>query len=478
MIRSFWRDSVVYTAGTLVTRGLGLLLLPLYTRVLSPAQFGVLELVITAGVLVNLVVPMETSQAMARLWNERPPGSARRALAGTGLTFALVAYAIFALLAWVFDAALVGALNDPAAEVAMVHAGAAFIACNGLLLTLQGQFRSALRPRSFAFASVSYAALVLVGMGLFVGQDGVGVARVLWLQAAAAALVAAACLLSLRDEVAWGIDRSELGRMLDYSLPLVPAGLAMFATVNAHRFMLGWLGSLEQVGLFGLASRVASVATLVLIGVQTSLTPLIYAHHEDPVMPVKLARLFEFFWSASLLVCLALNAFAAELMALVGRPAYAEAAGLLVWLAPAALLSQMYMFAPGISLAKKSGHQLALTGASATAGLALSAVLIPHFQAAGAAAATCVAAGLFLAGWWWIGQALYPLPVRAGRLSGVTLAYVGLSVAMACTSGEGGQRTPWWIGTGSMVLLLALVVMAGLLDVRLLARPRTEPGRV
>ncbi|HSW21367.1 MAG TPA: oligosaccharide flippase family protein, partial [Burkholderiaceae bacterium] len=82
MIRALWRDGVVYAAGTILSRGIALLLLPLLTRVLSPSEYGALDMIVTCGVLINLIVPLETSQALARFWNERGEGEPRRRLAG------------------------------------------------------------------------------------------------------------------------------------------------------------------------------------------------------------------------------------------------------------------------------------------------------------------------------------------------------------------------------------------------------------
>ena len=47
----------------------------------------------------------------------------------------------------------------------------------------------------------------------------------------------------------------------------MPAGIAVFATLNLHRFVLNAYAPLEAVGHFGLAARLGGVATLVLIGV-------------------------------------------------------------------------------------------------------------------------------------------------------------------------------------------------------------------
>ncbi|HEU5295316.1 MAG TPA: lipopolysaccharide biosynthesis protein [Burkholderiaceae bacterium] len=463
MIGALWRDGAVYALGTIVSRGLGLLLLPLYTRALAPDSFGLLDLIVTTGVLANLVVPLETPQAVARLWNERAAGDGRRRLAATGLTFAAMGYTLFVATGLMFAPMIAALLSTRGDAPAAVRAGVVLVAANGLMLVLQGQFRYALRPRAYATVGVAYSLLMLAGMAVLVMTQRASVSSVLWLQAAAAAVVAVGCAWTLRRDIGWNLDRAELRAMLHYALPLVPASLAVFATLNLHRYVLNSLGTLEQVGLYGLASRLASVATLVLIGVQSALTPLIYVHHAEPDTPANLARLFEAFWGLSLLACLALAVFGPELLALLAPGDYAGAAPLVLWLAPAALLAQMYIFAPGIPLAKKTHWQLALTVASGALGLVLALWLVPHWQAVGAAVSTCAASGQFFAAWLAMGQRLYRLPLRWAPLVAATMAYL-VAAAMAAQLVGWAMGVAAWAAKATLLMaMLAATVAVGLL---------------
>lgn len=472
MIRQLWRDGLVYAAGTILSRGLGLLLLPLYARTLDPAGFGLLDLIVTTGVLANLIVPMETPQAVARFWNDCKTDEARRRLAGTALCFALVGYGLFALIGMLAAGPLARTLMGGGEQAQALRAGALFIAFNGLMLMLQAQFRWELRPRAFAAASIAYGLLTLGGLAALAASGSATVTHVLAMQALASALVAAACLGGLRGRFAWRVDAVELRRLLRYSLPLVPAGVAVFATVYLHRFVLGAQATIDEVGLFAMASRVAALATLVLIGVQSALTPLIYAHHAEPQTPARLARLLEAFWSLALLVCLALNIMGPALLALLTAPAYARAAPLLVWLAPAALMSQMYIFSPGIPLAQKTHWQLLLTLAAAALGLMLDLLLIPRFGAVGAAVAGCLAAALFFGAWLAAGQHLYPLPLRWLRLAGATLIFCWVSWALGAGAlgGRPDESAAW---SWALRLALLLACAAGLWAAGLLRPPRT-----
>jgi O-antigen/teichoic acid export membrane protein len=251
------------------------------------------------------------------------------------------------------------------------------MAFNALFMQLQNQFRWELRPRAYATVSVLYATLVLllgVGMGWTLGLVGV-----LGGQAVAAALAAAASLWLLRSSLAWQVDRAHLGRMLRFSLPLVPAGLAVFASFYVNRLLLNGFVTLDEVGVFSVALRLAGLTTLLIVGLQGALTPLVYIHHRDPGVPAQLARLFESFVGLALLVCLLMSLFARELIASLVTPEYAAAGELLPWLAPAALLAQMYIFAPGIAIERKTGWQLALSTTSAALSTGLNWLFIERW---------------------------------------------------------------------------------------------------
>lgn len=467
MIGALWRDGAIYAAGSILARGIALLMLPLYTRVLAPADYGALDLIVTCGVLVNLVVPLETAQALARFWNEREAGEPRRRLAGTAWSFTLAGYALFAAVTLPLAGPIAHALLGDVRFSGALRAGLAFIAVNGLFLLLQNQFRWELRPRAYAAVSVLYALLTMVLVAAFALGLGAGLEGVLWAQFAAAALCTLLSLWWLRGTLALVLHRADLAEMLRFSLPLVPAGIAVFASFYINRLMLNALATLDDVGQFGIASRLAGMVTLVLVGIQGALTPLIYAHHHEPETPARLARLFEGFVAVALVACLAIGLFGRELIATFATADYASAAPLLIWLAPAALLAQMYIFAPGIAIAKKTTWQLLITLGSAVLGAALNVVLIPIAGPAGAALATLAAAVLFFGAWLAASQKLYPLPLRGAALAVATALFVLVALATPALDAALGAGPVAWAAKLALLSVMSLSMFPlGLLRVQ------------
>ena len=65
MIREFIKSSSVYSVPSLISQGISFLLIPIYTRILNPSDYGFLDLIIVFATLANLTVPLQISQGLA-----------------------------------------------------------------------------------------------------------------------------------------------------------------------------------------------------------------------------------------------------------------------------------------------------------------------------------------------------------------------------------------------------------------------------
>jgi O-antigen/teichoic acid export membrane protein len=198
---------------------------------------------------------------------------------------------------------------------------------------------------------------------------------------------------------------------------------------------------------------------LLIVGLQSALTPLIYAHYREPETPAHLARIVEGFVFVAFGCCLVLGLFAWEILTVFAEPRYLPAAALIMALAPATLLGQMYIFFPGIAIARKTHHQLVIFVITAIGSLGANWLLIGAFGLAGAVVATLLSAMLFIGLWIWASQRLYPLPVRWMRMALICLLFAGAG-ASGLAIYEAGL--PPLVSSLSRLALLAVFTVAGL----------------
>lgn len=473
MIRDTLRDSLVYGLASLLSKGLAIFLLPIYTRVLTTRDYGAYDLLLTLGTLANLIVALEISQGLARYWADAKDQDGRRKMASTALWFSAGMYGLFLVFGLVFSAPLSRWLLGAEGFLPAFQLGLGFIAINGIYYLLLNQFRWELRSKAYAVASLAFAFATLVFAVIFCFWLDMGLEGVMLSQLLAACCVVGLSWWLLTSSFTWDFDVRSLRRMLAFSAPLVPAGLAIFISLYVNRVALSHFASLDEVGLFGIASRLAGVAGLIMVGIQSALTPLVYQHFQEPETPARIARLFNWFLAVAMAASLGLTLAAEKLLLIFATPEYMAAASLVAYLAPALLLSQMYIFAPGIAIRKKTHWQLWVAILAAGVSMLGNWLLVPRWGSAGAAVATLLSALVFFAAWVGVSQRLYRIPYAWGRIALATLAFaacVGLGLAL-----DAAGASSWAALSGKVVLsavLVSAIMGCGLVapaDVRALA---------
>lgn len=426
MLRQFVRDSAIYGVSSLLSRGIALLLLPFYTRVLAPSDYGIIDILTVLTTLVNVTIALEISQGLARHFPEARRRSEQIAYASTALWFTVGVYTLFAAIALASAPALAQWILESGERTAVFRAAVLSMWANGIFLLVLNQLRWRLQPKLYAITNVAFT-LVSIGLtvvmvlvvkigviGVFLGQfvGGIG----------GAALALYFARQSYRPVFDWG----KCKEMLRFSVPLVPSSAGVFVTLYVDRIAVKELLSLADLGLFGVGYRIASIIGLVMVGFQTSLTPLIYTHYRNPDTPHELARIFRSFVAFALLTMLALAMLSREIIMFLTTPEYYHAYMVVPLLAPAMLLSGMYIFAPGLNISKRTAMMAAINIASAILNTVLNIALIPVLSIRGAALATLLSTAATFSAYMMYSQKLYFVPHSWGRLGASVLVAVGI----------------------------------------------------
>jgi len=409
MIRTLFRDSIIYTIPLLVSRGIAIFLVPLYTRVLSPGDYGVLDMLMTFGILVNLTVPLEISQGVARHYVDEEVPQKKVQYASTAFWFTVFSYTFFLVVTIFLAPLLAKVIIGRDGLDSIFRLGMGYIWANGIFYLVQNQFRWELRSKQYAICSLLLTLAtafisVVLAYGLNWGLDGL-----LWGMLGGAIAGCVYGISQLRESFQLVFNFERLKEMLIFSLPLVPSGIAVFVNQYIDRLMINYFLTLDSLGLYGVGFRIASISWLVMVGFQGALTPLIYTNYRSPDTPEQIARIFRSFLFFALMLFYFLSVFANETLRLLTTSEYYAASELVVLLVPAILLSNMYIFAPGIFIAKKTHLTLWINVAGALAHACLNYVLIPRFGIQGAGLATLFGHMLVFIAYLYFSQKLYPV---------------------------------------------------------------------
>jgi O-antigen/teichoic acid export membrane protein len=414
MIRDFIRHSAAYTFANLFSRGtvvIWLLVLPAY---LSIADYGALGVLTTVGALFNVIVPLEVTQALARY----APGAdqrERRELASSAWKFTLAMTLCTAALGLALCGPLTRLGLGGEANVSIVQLALVWLIFNCAFYFVQAQQRWEFRSVEFVIASLIFSIVTLTSsLGLAAAMQR-PLAGVVIGQALGAAAGFGYGFSRMKGSIDGQFSGRILRKLLAFSLPLVPASLAIIASTYANRLILVRMLGLEDVGLFTWATQLAAIPSITVVGIQAALTPLVMKNLGDPATPIRLARWFETIFAIELCICVALVIGAPFLIALLGYRQFSAAPPLVALAAPGLLFLQLYVFFPGFAVARRTDLQLVVSLISG-ASVLVNFPLIGWLGVPGAALGTMITGGVFLLLWYVVSNRFYPVPLRGLKI--------------------------------------------------------------
>ncbi len=389
MIKSLLKDTLIYSLPTILSRGIGIILLPLYTRIMSPEQLGALELFIAFGNILAITVAFEITQAISRYIPEAS-SILRGSYAFTGIIFTSCMYGLAVIVMLIFAndlSFLITNSKDYDFEFKLIIIS---IVLNGHFYYFQNLLRFEGKSTQYSVASAMYALSNLIFVFLL------GIVYDLSLQGVIAALIVSSLfgsmlsLFFLRNSFTIKFKFNLLKKLLSFSIPLVPASLLLFVSTYIDRFMINNFLNLDDVGIYSIGVKISSSAGLILAGFQMAITPLIYKNYKKESSPKELSIIFKYFSSFALLFFLVFSLFSKELLLIFTTPLFLNAATIIPMLVLAFLFSHMYVFMPGIAIKKKTHIILFINLLAAILNVVLNTFLIPVFGIMGAATSTCL----------------------------------------------------------------------------------------
>lgn len=393
-----------------LSRGIGFFLLPLYTRILSPADYGVFDLFVIVGGFVSLTVAMEISQAIARFYPDAKKTGQGPHYASTGLWFSVLMYGLFLCVALPFSRELSLLISGVEGYEVAFRLALAYFFVNGVFLYVQSQLRWDLKSRQFAVTSMIVTVVTTVTSVFLAWFLSMGLSGILLGMISGVLLGGGYGLFQLRGTFFPYMNAAMLKEMLSFSLPLVPSGIFVFITYYADRIMINHYLGLDEVGIYGVGFRIASVIGLLIAGFQGALTPLVFNSYKNPETPSHIATIFQIFVALSLVIFTGLSLFAQEALVLMTTEPFYAAAPLVPLMVSSALLSAMYVFAPGISIAKKTHLIVWINLIAACINILMNVIFIPIWGVLGAAFSTFFANCAIFIMYMYFSQKYYTVP--------------------------------------------------------------------
>jgi len=417
MLKVFLKDSFTYTLGTLLSRGISFLMLPLYAHFFNPKEFGVMDLLLVTGNVLSVVIGLEIHQAVARFFPEAQDGQEKVKLVSTSFWSILTLYVLFLVPGTLLIPQFLTFFGISSQYQSVVLVALISYGFNFLYYFSSSQLRWQLKVKENMYASVIYSALTAVQTYLMLKYLNWGLVSVFVAQAGSAGIVTLFCVYHTKEFYSRILDPAVLRRLLEFSYPLILSTLTVYGMMYADRWIINFFLRTEDVGLFGFAYRISSLVGLLTVGIQSALTPLIYSRYRQPQTSSEIAHLFHLFLGAAGVVLLVLGAGSQAIVEILGSKGFHAAHRLIPWLAAGILFTGAINFTPGIFIEKKTKLILMINGLSFAFNMLLNAVFIRGWGLQGAAHASAASGFLYFFLYYAVGQKYYFIPFFWTRLN-------------------------------------------------------------
>lgn len=254
----------IYAVANVVSRASGLLLLPLYAKVLTASEFGVYGLVTVVADMVAVMLMIAVNNAFTVAYFEQAEDEGRRRVVSTGFLALGALTSGLLMLAYPAGWALSVGLFGDAAQAGVLTAALGSVAA-GSIFELALTYYRALKHSGTCLLISAGKAVLLLGLnllfllGLELGVAGIFLANGVAL--AGLGLLLAAAVLA---DSGLAFSPAILRRMVALGLPFVPQSLLDIMNQFVARYLLNVLVTTAAVGVFSFGMRLAATLYLLL----------------------------------------------------------------------------------------------------------------------------------------------------------------------------------------------------------------------
>lgn len=396
----FLKHSVVYGISSAAVKASGIILIPIYTKYFTVAEFGRLGLILAViSILVQIVV-MGQSQSLLRFINQINYQKKRKSIFFTITIFVVLINILFVIIGETlspFFAQLFGSIDDYNLSLKIAVFIVAFSIINNIF---QSKLRADENSIFFTVLNIIKLVFLIIFTVYLVAFIKNGINGVLYAQLISEILGFIIVLPMMIREMELKFEKKILKESLKFGIPLIFAGLSMTLLNISDRFIIKFLDNESSLGLYELGYRIAGILNMFLvIPMNLTFVPIAYKMYKQPNDKEYFSKIMTYFTFIIVWGALLLSIFSKEILLIFSKsneflPAYS--------IVPFILYSYVFLgmsiiSSVGIFLEGKTLYSAIITVVATILNIGLNFILIPKVGIMGAAISTVLSFSLLFA---------------------------------------------------------------------------------
>lgn len=460
------RDTLVYGLGFVIARMAGFLMLPIYTRYLTPENYATLQLLMMSLDVATILLAGGVTAGVTRFYFKRGNDHDARAVV-VAAWILMTTFNLLGTAALIIGSPMIAAhvLADPNAGflVVLIAVSYALDPCITIPMLLMQ-----IRQRSGLYTVASVVRLVLqVGLNvLFVVGLEQGVEGILWSTLITYVALAVPLTIWMFARTGFPIVRRAFTDLMRFGWPYKLTNAGSFVLTYVDRYFLLASHTLFVTGVYSLAYQFGFVVSyLSAAPFMLAWNPQRFRLASEPaeIRDAAYNNGFLMFTVLMVTTCVGVALFVTPTLNIIAKPTYHEAALIApILIAAYAFQGWMQVFEFQIQVSERTHWATVGTFIGVAAIIVLYAVLIPPFGGYGAAIATLAAFVLRTVAFYIFGQRLWPVAYKLKPHLRIAV-YATLVVAAYYLIAPAHVLAQLGLATSLFLVYLALVWRGGVL---------------
>lgn len=426
-LKELTKDTAIYGISTMVGRFLNFILVPFYTNVFAPADYGIVQLIYAYVAILNIVYIYGLDSAYLRFASLKEDDDKDNfstpylAVFGSSL--------LLTLLIAVNSEAIGTTLRIPSDYFYLIYmaAGIIFIDANSAIPFLK--LRLDRKAKIFSlYKIINISVNILLNFYLILSA-GWGI-EAIFVSNLAATVVSLFCLMpTIVKNFRFRFHLLLFRKMLKFGLPFLPAGFAVMLVQVIDVPILEKLTDLKTVGIYKANYKLGIFMMLFVNMFQYAWQPFFLQNAKDPKAKEMFSKVLTYFTLAGSIILIILSLFIPDISqikiagySLIGEQ-YWSGLHIVPIVLLAYLINGMYIiFSAGIYIEEKSIYVPIITGLGALVNIAANFLLIPVWSITGAALATLASYLVMAIGYYYVTQKFYEVKYELKRIGHIFFA--------------------------------------------------------
>ena len=436
-VRSIIQGSTIYSAGQILTRATGFILIPIYTRHLTPEDYGIIGILNVIVTVLTAALSLGAYQAQTRFYYDYQEDRQKVGELLFTINVILVGFTLLICLGLTFAGRTLFGLVIKSEAITFYPFIVLTIWITFLNIVNQLVPYYYIATKRYTSCSVVLFFQFLLRTGfiilfvVFLGQGALGSVKGMFLgQLAVLALFywryARNFVLRFKQAIA--------GQVLRFGLPIILHATSAALMASIDRVILEKFVPLSEVGVYTLGYQIGLVMGVIVMSINRAWNPHYYElmNQQERDRKFEVRRVVALWLTVIGAVCMIGSLWARDVITLLATERYFDATPVVPLILTGYFFQGMYFFAVSpLFYYKKTAWLPVLTVSSALLHIALNFILIPRYGIMGSAVATTISFLLLALAALVVGRRFFNPGYELGRLGLLAAIAAGSSIWMS-----------------------------------------------